>query len=92
MPYGYADELEVVTTVLRKVCQRPTLEITPEMRLDELPGMDSLRVLHVVTMIEERVGVEIDVAALDRLVRIRDIVSCIQAAIEAATPQGRVAG
>jgi acyl carrier protein len=42
--------------------------------------MDSLRVLHVIAALEEQFGVQIDVAALDRLYRVRDVLDAVIAA------------
>jgi acyl carrier protein len=70
----------VVAATFRRVCQHPLPELSPDMYLDELPGMDSLRVLHVIAALEEQFGVQIDVAALDRLYRVRDVLDAVIAA------------
>ena len=79
---------DAVATVLRGICQNPLLDLTPDTNFDELPGMDSLRVLHVVAMMEEQFGVEIDVAALDRLYRVQDLLHAVRVAQNAAVDGG----
>jgi acyl carrier protein len=76
---------DAVASALRGICQNPLPDLTPETYLDELPGMDSLRVLHVVAMMEEQFGVEIDVAALDRLQQVQDVVRAVGMAQSAAS-------
>jgi acyl carrier protein len=71
---------DAVAAALRSICQNPLPELTPETHLDELPGMDSLRVLHVVAMMEERFGVEIDVGALESLRQVQDILRAVATA------------
>ena len=73
-------EFAAVAAVLRRLCQDPLPELTEDTYLDELPRMDSLRVLHVIAMLEDRYGVAIDVAALDGLRQIRDILRALQTA------------
>jgi acyl carrier protein len=75
---------DAVAAALRGICQNPLPDLTPETHLDELPGMDSLRVLHVVAMMEEQFGVEIDVGALDRLYQVQDVLRAVSTAQSAA--------
>ncbi|MEJ0019564.1 MAG: acyl carrier protein [Acetobacteraceae bacterium] len=77
-------EFAIVAAALRSTCGAPLADLAPETHLDELPGMDSLRVLHAVAAIEETFAVEIDVAALDRLRTVGDIVTAVRAARNAA--------
>ena len=79
-----AADLAAVAASLRKLCRDPLSDLTADTYLDELPGMDSLRVLHAIAMIEEQFGVEIDVAALDGMRQVRDIVQAVHAARNAA--------
>jgi acyl carrier protein len=67
----------MVAATLRHVCQHPLPALSPDTYLDELPSMDSLRVLHVIAALEEQFGIEIDVAALDRLYHVQDIVDAV---------------
>ena len=71
---------DAVAAILRRVSQQPLPELAPDTYLDEIPGMDSLRVLHVVAMMEEEFGVEIDTAALDRLYQVIDVLNAVRAA------------
>jgi acyl carrier protein len=71
-----------VAATFRHVCQHPLPELSPDTYLDELPGMDSLRVLHLIAALEEQFGVDIDVAALDRLYQVRDVLDAVLAAKE----------
>jgi acyl carrier protein len=71
---------DAVAATLRKVCQSPLPGLGPDTHLDELPGMDSLRVLHVVAMMEEQFGVEIDVTALERMYQVKDVLDAVRTA------------
>jgi acyl carrier protein len=71
---------DAVAAAVRKICQHPLPGLAPETYLDELPGMDSLRVLHVVAMMEEQFGVEIDVTALDHMYQVRDVLHAVRTA------------
>jgi acyl carrier protein len=53
------------------------LELSPDMRLADIPGMDSLRTIQAVAMLEEHFNVEVDVVALNDLRRVRDILDAI---------------
>jgi acyl carrier protein len=77
-------DFTLVAATLRKLCQAALPELTLETHLDELPGMDSLRVLHAIALIEEQFEVEIDVAALDRMHRVQDILDAVRAARQVA--------
>ncbi len=87
-PLASDADFAALAAALRRLCQDPLADLAPDTRLDELPGMDSLRVLHVVAMMEEQFGVEIDVAALDGLHRAGDILVGVRAAREAAANRG----
>jgi hypothetical protein len=78
-------EFATVAAALRKFCQNPLSRLSPHTYLDELPGMDSLRMLHAIALIEEQ-GIEVDVAALDRMYRVQDIINALRAAQNAALP------
>lgn len=74
-----ADVFGIVVATLRRVCQHPLPALSPDTYLDELPGMDSLRVLHLIAALEEQFGAQIDVAALDRLYQVRDVLDAVRA-------------
>jgi acyl carrier protein len=93
MPDHLAEaEFAAVAAALRRLCQDPLPDLAPDTRLDELPGMDSLRVLHVIALVEEQLQVEIDVAALDHLHRVRDILRGVRAARATAAGTAGAAG
>lgn len=79
-------EFSTVATALRKLCEDPLPDLSPDTYLDELPGMDSLRMLHAIAAIEEQHGIEIDVAALDQMYRVQDIMNAVRAAQNATLP------
>jgi acyl carrier protein len=71
---------DAVAAAVRKVCQHPLPELAPDTYLDDFPGMDSLRVLHVVATVEEQFGVGINVTALDQMRQMLDVVNAVRAA------------
>ena len=73
-----APDFAAVAAALRRLCQDPLPYLAPDTHLDELPGMDSLRVLHVIAAMEDQFGVEIDVTALENLRQIQDIVQALR--------------
>ena len=85
-------EFTTVAAALRKLCHDPLPDLSPDTYLDELPGMDSLRMLHAIASIEEQHGIEIDVAALDQMYRVQDIMNALRAARNAELPNTKQAG
>jgi acyl carrier protein len=81
-PIAFEPEFAAAVAILRRLCRDPLPDLTPDTRLDELPGMDSLRVLHVIAMMEEQFGVEIDVAALDGIHQVQDILRGIRGRLD----------
>jgi acyl carrier protein len=49
--------------------------------LADVPNIDSLRLLQTIALLEEQFSIEIDVVALERLHRVRDIVELISDAL-----------
>ena len=47
----------------------------------EVPNIDSLRLLQAIALLEEQFSIEIEVVALERLQRVRDIVAIISDAL-----------
>jgi acyl carrier protein len=92
VPAASEPEFEAVAAIFRKLCRHPLPDLTPETHLDELPGMDSLRVLQAIALMEEQFGVEIDVAALDRMYQVRDILRAVHASRNAAGFNADTAG
>jgi acyl carrier protein len=74
-------------TLLRRICAHEMPDLTPDTPLDEIPGIDSLRLLQAIAHLEEHFNVEIDVAALDDLVRVQDIVTAVTEARQADDPE-----
>jgi acyl carrier protein len=66
--------------LLRRICEDEMLTLTANTPLDEIPGIDSLRLLQAIAHLEEHFNVEIDVAALDDLSYVRDILNAVAAA------------
>ena len=66
--------------VLRRVCRQDMPDIAETMLLREVPGMNSLRALETIALLEEQFGVEIDVAALQNIKSLGDIVTAIASA------------
>ncbi len=72
--------LAELTRFLRHLCESEEIELTTDTLLDDIPGMDSLRILQAVAHLEAWFHVEIDVVDLDDLSRVSDILSAIAAA------------
>ena len=71
------DVAATTLTVLREVCQQPTLMVSLDMHLDEIADLDSLRTMEAVALLEDRFGVEVDTGALNELATVEDIVSLV---------------
>ena len=71
--------------LLRRVCEHSQPGLSPATMLEDLPGIDSLRLLQAVAQLEEFFRVEIDIVALDDLACVQDILNAISAARPAAT-------
>ena len=78
---------ELVAGALRTPCRDELPGLTPDTWLDELPRMDSPRMPHVIAMLEDRLGAELDVAIPEHMHQVRDL----EAAVRAATGQGHAA-
>lgn len=71
--------LDAVAAILRRLCKAPELVVTPSTRVDDLPGMDSLRRLHLVAMVEDRFGMEVDLAVMQNVRCVGDLLLHLQA-------------
>ena len=80
-------DLDVLGGILSRLCEQAPLTLLPDMLLEEIPGIDSLRLLQAVALMEEHFRVEIDVVALEDL----RIVSDILAAMVGARPMAACA-
>jgi acyl carrier protein len=67
-------------SLLQRICECEGHCLTADTPLEDIPGIDSLRLLETVAHLEERFRVEIDTVALDDLRCVRDIVTMIAAA------------
>jgi acyl carrier protein len=74
------DVLGELTTLLRRLCEHDDMELTADTWIDDIPGIDSLRLLQAVAHLEEHFHVEVDVAALTGLNRVQDILDAISRA------------
>lgn len=70
-----------VSDMLCRVCERDAVTLPQDLLLAEVPNMDSLRLLQAIALLEETFSVEINVVALERLQRVRDIVELISDAL-----------
>jgi acyl carrier protein len=78
--------LDALSHLFSDLCQQPSRALTPDMLLQDIPGIDSLRLLQAVALLEERFHVEIDVVALEDLHRVQDILDAIANARPIADP------
>ncbi|MDR3534320.1 MAG: acyl carrier protein [Rhodopila sp.] len=82
-PFTPEAAFATIASVLRNLCKDPLPDLALDTRLDELPGMDSLKSLHALALMEEQFGVEIDVAVLDyHLEQVQDVVHAVCAACD----------
>jgi acyl carrier protein len=66
-----------VAAYVASICQRPESVLAPTTRLDEVAGMDSMKWIETIAVLEERLGVEIETHNLDALVVVDDIVELL---------------
>ena len=59
----------------------PAVALPGDLPLAEVPNIDSLRLLQAIALLEEQFSIEIEVVALERLQRVRDIVAIISDAL-----------
>jgi acyl carrier protein len=68
------------TNLLRRICEHDEMELAADTLLDDIPGIDSLRLLQAVAHLEDHFHVEIDTAALADLRRVRDVLNAVSRA------------
>ena len=73
-------DLDALTGILSRLCEHTPMTLSPDMLLEDIPGIDSLRLLQAVALMEEHFRVEVDVVALEDLRIVRDILAAISAA------------
>jgi acyl carrier protein len=89
-PLSCQDAFTVIAGILRTLCKDPLPDLTMDTSFHDLPGMDSLKALHAFALVEEQLGVEIDIAVLDHHPeQVRDIV---HAACNASARRSAAAG
>ncbi len=69
-----------VIAAVREVLDLPDRELSPESDLRELPGVESIKLLRVISKVEKRYGVELD----DDVIFDSSTIAQIARAIEAA--------
>ena len=72
---------KAVSEMLCRVCDQPAVALPGDLPLAEVPNIDSLRLLQAIALLEEQFSIEIEVVALERLQRVRDIVAIISDAL-----------
>ncbi|TMJ57342.1 MAG: acyl carrier protein [Alphaproteobacteria bacterium] len=70
-----------VSDMLCRVCERAAVALPQDLPLADIQNIDSLRLLQAIALLEEQFSIEIDVVALERLHRVRDIVELISDAL-----------
>ena len=70
-----------VSDMLCRVCQREAVALPQDLPLADVPNIDSLRLLQAIALLEEQFSIEIDIVALERLHRVRDVVELISDAL-----------
>ena len=73
--------VRAVSDMLCRVCERPAVVLTQDLPLADIQNIDSLRLLQAIALLEEQFSIEIDVVALERLHRVRDIIELISDAL-----------
>jgi acyl carrier protein len=73
-------EFHAVAALLRHLCRDDLPGLSPDSALRDLPGMDSMRLLETAALLEDQYGVELDLGALARLARVRDLVGAVASA------------
>jgi acyl carrier protein len=63
--------------LLHRICEYEQFVLAMDTRLDDIPGIDSLRLLEAVAHLEEHFHVEVDVELLNYLFRAGDIVDAV---------------
>lgn len=72
--------LSAFADLLAQVCEQAPLDLRPDTVLADIPGIDSLRLLEAIALLEENYMVEIMIPALDDLRHVGDVVTAIMQA------------
>ncbi len=71
--------LPEITAILREVLRDRTLELAPETRFDDVTGWDSMDLITVVVEVECRFDIQFELAEIDRLTIVDDLLQMIAA-------------
>lgn len=63
--------------MVAQICEQPALDLRPDTALADIPGIDSLRLLQAIALLEENCAVEIMIPALESVHRVGDVVDAI---------------
>jgi acyl carrier protein len=66
-----------LTALLSRICQHEQTDLSAGTLLEDIPGIDSLRLLQAVAHLEDVFRVEIDVVTLNKLERVQDVLDAI---------------
>lgn len=69
--------LAELTRLLVQLCVQPRLDLTRDTLLADIPGLDSLRLIQAVALLEEHFDVEVSTLSLEDLHHVGDIVDAI---------------
>jgi acyl carrier protein len=71
--------LPEITAILREILRDNELELAPVTRFDDLTGWDSMDLVTVVVEVECRFDVQFELAEIDRLVTVGDLLCMLVA-------------
>ena len=72
-------EIELgLTQIFREVLRDESFVLAPDVRLDDIPGWDSLKLVTAGLDAEARFGIELPTHELDRLCTVGDVIALIR--------------
>ncbi len=72
-----AADLPEITSIVREIVHNDAVELAPSMRFDDVAGWDSMDLVTVVVEIECRFGLQFELAEIDRLATVGDLLQMI---------------
>ncbi len=72
-----AGVLAAFAAMLAQICEQARLDLRLDTVLIDIPGIDSLRLLQAIALLEERCMVEIMIPTLESLHQVGDVVDAI---------------
>ncbi len=72
------DVMTELTGILRDVLGQPDLVLRPETTASEVPGWDSVAMVEVLMVLEERLGVRFTSRDLDHLANVGDMAALVR--------------